>query len=105
MAKSTGSKVADRVADFIGKSLAGLANRKDKLQRELAEVDGQIGAVRQKVLEALPEASAAAGAAAGKAARAAKRARRYSEATRAKMAAAARRRWAKAKKAGKNSLG
>ena len=104
MAKSTGSKVADRVADFIGKSLGELANRKDKLQRELADVDSQIASVRQKVLDALPEASAAAGAAAGKAAKAASRARRFSKATRAKMAAAAKRRWAKAKKAGKNSL-
>ena len=105
MAKSTGNRVADRVADFIGKSLGELANRKNKLQRELAEVDGQIAAVRQKVLDALPEASAAAGAAAGKAAKAAKGARRFSEATRRKMAAAARKRWAIAKRAGKNSLG
>ena len=105
MAKSTGSDVADRVADFIGKSLGELANRKDALQKELADVERQIDGVRERVLASFPGFRAAAGRAARKATKAAVKAREVSEATRRKMAAAARKRWAKAKKVGKNSLG
>ena len=53
MAKSTGIEVADRVADFIGKSLGELMNRKDALQTELARVDAEMLSVRDSVMRAV----------------------------------------------------
>lgn len=103
MAKSTGIEVADRVADFIGKSLGELMNRKDALQTELARVDAEMLSVRDSVMRQFGDAIPQARRAARKAARKAKRA--FSPETRAKMADAAKRRWARAKRAGKNSLG
>jgi hypothetical protein len=103
LAKSTGIEVADRVADFIGKSLGELMNRKDALQTELARVDAEMLSVRDSVMRQFGDAIPQARKVARKAARQAKRA--FSPETRAKMADAAKRRWAKAKRAGKNSLG
>lgn len=105
MAKSTGNDAADRVADIIGRALGELANRKDALQKELTVVERQISAVRDKVLAALPEAGEAAGRTAGRASKAVGKARTLSAATRRKMADAARRRWAKAKKDGERGKG
>ena len=100
MAQSTGSHAADRVADTIGRTLGVLANRKDALQKELAVVERQISAVRDKVLAALPDAGEAAGRTAGKASKAVRKARTLSAATRRKMTAAAARRWVNTKENG-----
>lgn len=47
------------MAEYIGSSLADLMNRKDALARQLADVNGQIAAARQrvtaKVTQALPK--------------------------------------------------
>ena len=109
--KSDGSDgVADQIAEFIGKTMGDLVNRKESLQRELSEVEGQIAGVRDAVVRQLGP-TVRAGRKAGKRAikrgrKAVKTARRaLSPETRAKMAAAAKKRWAAAKKAGKTALG
>lgn len=93
------------IAAMVGRELGKLAARKDALARQLAAVEQEIAAVRESVTKALstreipfPKANAKA-----KLRRAGRRA--LSAETRAKMAAAAKRRWAAAKKAGKNALG
>ena len=103
-AKRTGtsSTVADQVAEFIGRTMGELLNRKDNLSKQMAEVDRQIADVRHRVVrqfgEYLPAGSGrrrlrkptsarvkAAGASG----------REVSEETRRKMAEAARQRWAR----------
>lgn len=105
MAKRKASHdVASRIAAFIGKSMATLANRKDALQRELADVERQIEGVRKSVVTQFSKGEIPFPKRRAK--RAAKAAKRVmSPEARAKMAAAAKRRWAAAKKAGKTSLG
>jgi hypothetical protein len=103
--RAKGSRVADQVAKFIGRSMGELLNRKDALRKQLAEVDRQIAEVRQRVVrqfgEYLPARNRARGrkAPAGKLGRAVSRI--VSADTRRKMADAARKRWARerAKKA------
>ncbi len=52
MSKKTASdSVADQIATFIGKSMGELLNKKESLQRQLAEVEKQIAGVRKKVLK------------------------------------------------------
>lgn len=96
--------VAASIAAFIGKSMGTLAARKDALQKELAAVERQIASVRDGVMRSLgareipfPKRKLKAANKAGK--------RVMSPEARARMAAAAKKRWAAAKKAGKNSLG
>lgn len=100
--------LADQVAEFIGRTMGELLNRKDALAKQMAEVDTQIAEVGKRVSKQfgayLPAATRRARVkkAVAKKARVAKRAvREISEETRAKMAEAARKRWAKtrAKKA------
>jgi hypothetical protein len=100
----SGRDVASRIAQFIGKSLAGLANRRDALQRELADVERQMAGVRDAVMRRLEAGQKPVGKIKAKVVRRSAR-RSLSPETRAKMAAAAKRRWAAAKKAGKKALG
>jgi hypothetical protein len=110
LAKSSGRKasdagtLADQVAQFIGRTMGKLLNRKDALARQMADVDSQIAEVRKRVTKQfgayLPATTRRARVkkAVAKKTRAAKRAvRQISEETRAKMAEAARQRWAKAR--------
>jgi hypothetical protein len=105
----TGSSgtVADQVAEFIGRTMGELLNRKDALTKQMADVDQQIAEVRQRVVRQFGE-YVPAGAARSRVRKAAARVRAAGETVRAvssetrrKMAAAARRRWARerAKKA------
>jgi hypothetical protein len=100
MRKRAGDTVADQIAQFIGKSMGDLVNRKEALKRELADVEKQIAGVRDRVLRQFGDAKARK-----RAVRAGvKRAKRVvSDASRRKMAAAARRRWAKVKQAAKTA--
>jgi uncharacterized protein involved in exopolysaccharide biosynthesis len=107
MSKKTASdNVADQIATFIGKSMGELLNKKESLQRQLAEVEQQIAGVRKRVLKQFGGAEKASRKAkralkqAGKAMR-----RELSPATRRKMAIAARKRWAKVRKAAKDVTG
>lgn len=103
--RAQSSPVAEQVAEFIGRTMGELLNRKDALSKQMAEVDRQIAEVRQRVVrqfgEYLPVRNRTRGrkTAAGSAARSA--GRMVSAETRRKMAEAARRRWARerAKKA------
>lgn len=103
--RAKGSRVADQVAKFIGRSMGELLNRKDALRKQLAEVDRQIAEVRHRVVrqfgEYLPARNRARGrkAQGGSVGRAVSRI--VSADTRRKMADAARKRWARerAKKA------
>jgi hypothetical protein len=95
--------VADQVAEFIGRTLGELLNRKDALSKQMADVDQQIAEVRHRVVrqfgEYLPSSTRKR---VRKAARkAARLARAVTAETRQKMAEAARKRWARerAKKA------
>ena len=106
MSKKTASdSVADQIATFIGKSMGELLNRKESLQRQLAEVEKQISGVRNKVLKQFGGAKTRRKAKsalkrAGKAIR-----RELSPATRRKMAIAAKKRWARVRKAAKDVTG
>lgn len=101
--------VADQVATFIGRTLGELLNRKDALARQMAEVDGQIAEVKDRVVKQFGDYLPAP-TRTGRAKRAvsrkvkrvkkavgttAKAAKTVSADTRAKMAAAARKRWAR----------
>src|SRR5688500_930211 len=100
--KTSGNAVADRIAQFIGKSMGTLLSRRAALQRQLAEVEGQMADVRERVVGQFTHGPKTARKASGKVKRAAGAARReISPATRAKMAEAAKLRWSGVKKAAK----
>ncbi len=102
--KTSGNAVADRIAQFIGKSMGDLVSRKEALQRQLAEVEGEMADVRDRVVGQFTDRSTTSRKASRKAPRSAGTARReISAATRAKMAEAAKLRWARAKKAAKSA--
>jgi len=42
--------VADQVAEFIGRTMGELLNRKDSLTKQMADVDEQIADIRQRVV-------------------------------------------------------
>lgn len=90
------------IAAMVGRELGKLAARKDGLAKQLAAVEKEIAVVRDSVTKALSAREIPFPKARAKAKRAGRRA--LSPETRAKMAAAAKRRWAAAKKAGKNAL-
>jgi hypothetical protein len=103
-AKGSGSNgtVADQVAEFIGRTMGELLNKKDSLNKQMAEVDDQIADIRKRVVSQfgalVPPASRgrrAMKSAARKVRAVAAGAREVSEETRTKMAEAARRRWAR----------
>ena len=94
--------VADQVAEFIGRTMGELLNKKDVLSKQMADVDNQIADIRKRVVSQfgalVPPPSRAKRAvrrAAKKVRAAAAGAREVSEETRNKMAEAARRRWAR----------
>lgn len=89
------------LAALVGRELGKLAARKDALGRQLASVEREIAAVRDQVSKAVG-GGGSVGNGRKRAVKAAKRV--MSPEARAKMAAAAKRRWAAAKKAGKNAL-
>lgn len=89
------------LAALVGRELGKLAARKDALGRQLASVEREIAAVRDQVSKAVG-GGGSVGSGRKRAVKAAKRV--MSPEARAKMAAAAKRRWAAAKKAGKNAL-
>ena len=101
--RNSASKVADQVAQFIGRTLGELLNRKDALGKQMADVDRQIAEVRHRVVRQFGEyLPASTRKRARKAVRKAGRlARAVTAETRQKMAEAARKRWARerAKKA------
>ena len=41
--------LADQVAEYVGKSLGDLLNRRDSLLKEVASIDAQVSAVSKKV--------------------------------------------------------
>ena len=103
-AKKNGSRVADQVAAFIGRTMGELLNRKDALTKQMTDVDRQIDEVRRRVVRQfgyyMPGQNRPSRARKAKA-RSADTARAVSAETRQKMAEAARKRWARerAKKA------
>ena len=104
-AKKNGSRVADQVAAFIGRTMGELLNRKDALTKQMTDVDRQIAEVRRRVVrqfgDYLPGQNRPSRARKAKARSAGESARAVSAETRQKMAEAARKRWARerAKKA------
>jgi len=101
-AQASSGTVADQVAEFIGRSMGELLNRKDALTKQMAEVDEQIADIRSRVVrqfgDYLPATTPRARArrAVNRKVRAAgKKLKKVSAETRAKMAEAARRRWAR----------
>lgn len=90
------------LAALIGRELGKLAARKDALTQQLAAVEREISAVRDQVTKAVGGGDSV-GNGRRRAVKTTKRV--MSPEARAKMAAAAKRRWAAAKKAGKNALG
>lgn len=104
--KRASDSVADQIASFIGKSMGELVNRKDSLQAQLADVEKQIDGVRRKVLKQFGGADTIAKQAKSTLKRAGKSVRReLSPETRRKMAIAAKKRWARARKAAKDVTG
>jgi hypothetical protein len=92
------------IATLVGRELGKLAARKDALARQLASVEREMASVRDSVTRALGGGIVGSSRKVAKAAT--KRAKRVmSPEARAKMAEAAKRRWAAAKKAGKKTLG
>jgi hypothetical protein len=97
--------VADQVAEFIGRTMGELLNRKDSLTKQMADVDQQIADIRQRVVRQfgsyMPAQARPGRPAARKRRGTAASSRTVSAETRRKMADAARRRWARerAKKA------
>ena len=51
--KKAGDTIADQIAKFIGKSMGELVNKKESLERQLADVERQIAGVRNKVTAAI----------------------------------------------------
>jgi len=100
--KKASDTVADRIAEFIGTAMGDLMGRKDTLMRQLQEVEAQIGEVRERVAKQFGQSVPVHRGAKKSARKAAKKARVISAKTRAKMAAAAKKRWAKAKKAARS---
>jgi len=105
---SANGTIADQVAEFIGRTMGELLNRKDALSKQMADVDRQIADVRQRVVrqfgEYLPtpaERRRARRTVTRRVKAAEASVREITTETRRKMAEAARKRWARerAKKA------
>lgn len=101
--------LADQVAEFMGKSLGDLMNRRDALLREVASIDSQVAAVSKRVTKQLgkwipysapTEGPAQKAAKAGKTG--SKRARRkFTAEQRAEVAERMKKYWAKRRKEAK----
>ena len=107
--KTTGvveTTLADQVAEYVGKSLGDLLNRRDSLLKEVASIDTQVAAVSKKVAkqfgkwvpysnsEAPVEKAAKAGKAGSKRQR-----RKFSAEQRAEVSERMRKYWAARRKA------
>ena len=104
--KTAGDSVADQIASFIGKSMGELMNTKESLQSQLAEVEKQILRVRNKVLKQFGGAAKTRRKAKSALKRAGRAMRKeLSPATRRKMAIAAKKRWARVRKAAQDATG
>src|SRR5690348_2494851 len=84
--------LADQVAEYVGKSLGELLNRRDALLKEVRSIDGQVAAVNRRVAAQfgkwVPYAAESAGKAAGAVTVAGRRARRkFSAAQKAEVSA------------------
>ena len=108
--QDAGKSVADQVAEFIGKSLGDLMNRKDALTRQMADVEQEISTIRARVMSQFGQAEPQGrrrgrprGMKSAKNVAKARGRRQMSPETRAKMAEAARKRWAKARKSAKSA--
>jgi hypothetical protein len=112
--------LSEKIAEFVGNSVGDLINKKQDLERQLRDINSQLAAIggqfSKQLSKFLPSAgtrrrgrrsgagnapakAGARSARASGAARTVNKARTVSAQTRAKMAAAARKRWAKIKKA------
>lgn len=90
--------VADQVAEFIGRTMAELLNKKDALSKQLTDVEDQIADVRKRVVRQFGDylpADKRPGRGRKAAAKKKGGSRQVSPATRQKMADAARKRWAR----------
>jgi hypothetical protein len=100
--QSSSGTVADQVAEFIGRTMGELLNKKETLNKQMADVDSQIADIRQRVVSQFGGLVPPAKSRKTQRKTGAKRARgattgvrEVSEETRTKMADAARRRWAR----------
>ncbi|MEZ5286226.1 MAG: hypothetical protein R2712_15730 [Vicinamibacterales bacterium] len=48
---SSSGTVADQVAEYIGRSMGELLNKKDALAKQMADVDAQIADIRSRVMK------------------------------------------------------
>src|SRR4051794_36952590 len=101
------STLADQVAEYVGKSLGELLNRRDTLLQEVRNIDSQVGAVSKRVAKQLgkwvPYGAPAEGAL-EKAAKAGKSGskrtrRKFTAEQRAEVAERMKKYWAKRRKA------
>ena len=98
--------LADQVAEYVGKSLGDLLNRRDSLLKEVASIDTQVAAVSKKVAKQFGkwvpygsvEAPVAKAAKAGKAGSKRQR-RKFSAEQRAEVSERMRKYWAGRRKA------
>jgi len=100
------STLADQVAEYVGKSLGELLNRRDALLKEVSTIDGQVAAVSKRVAkqfgkwvpythtDAPVERAAKAGKAGSKRQR-----RRFTAEQRAEVSERMKKYWAKRRKA------
>ena len=98
---NNGGHVADQVAEFIGRTMGELLNKKDALSKQLVDVDRQIADVRKRVVrqfgDYLPagKSRSTRGRKSARSSAGGGSSRQVSPATRQKMADAARKRWAR----------
>jgi hypothetical protein len=98
--------LADQVAEYVGKSLGDLLNRRDSLLKEVASIDTQVAAVSKKVAKqfgkwvpySYGDAPVAKAAKAGKAGSKRQR-RKFSAEQRAEVSERMRKYWAARRKA------
>ena len=101
------STLADQVAEYVGKSLGDLLNRRDALLKEVSSIDSQVAAVSKRVTRQLGkwvpyggpqdgplEKAAKAGKSGSKRAR-----RKFTAEQRAEVAERTKKYWAKRRKA------
>ena len=103
----TEATLADQVAEYVGKSLGDMLNRRDTLLREVASIDSQVAAVSKRVSKQFgkwvpygrQETAVDKAVKAGKAGSRKQRARSFTPEQRAEAAARMKKYWAARKKA------
>jgi hypothetical protein len=102
------STLADQVAEYVGKSLGDMLNRRDTLLKEVASIDSQVAAVSKRVSKQFgrwvpygrhQEDAVDKAVKAGKAGSRRQRARSFTPEQRAEAAARMKKYWAARKKA------